>query len=88
MTGRTERGQLIRLIPYFFGGNTLIDLGRSEIEHLIDEWILNERNRKILKRRLLDGICYEPLAEEFEMSTAQIKRIIYKGEEKIVSKIK
>lgn len=59
------------------------ELSRSQIEFLIDEWILNERDRKILKRRLLDGICYEPLAEEFEMSVRQIKTIVYRGEEKI-----
>ena len=40
---------------------------RSQIEHIIDEWIFSERDRKIMKRRWLDGICYEPLAEEFEM---------------------
>ncbi|MBO5701378.1 MAG: hypothetical protein J6S71_02960 [Clostridia bacterium] len=66
----------------------MIDLCRSEIEYLIDEWILSERDRKILKRRLLDGICYEPLAEEFELSVAQIKRIIYKGEERLLRHIK
>lgn len=54
---------------------------RSEIERLIDEWILNERNRKILKRRILDGICYEPLAEEFDLSVRQVKSIVYKSEE-------
>ena len=59
------------------------DMSRSELEHLIDEWILNERNRKILKRRLLDGICYEPLAEEFQMSVRRIKDIVYKGQEKL-----
>ena len=26
------------------------NLSYSQIEHLIDEWILNERNRKIIKR--------------------------------------
>lgn len=56
------------------------DLSRTEITNLIDEWIFNERDRKILKRRLLDGICYEPLAEEFELSTTQIKSIIYKNQ--------
>lgn len=56
------------------------DLSRTEISNLIDEWIFNERDRKILKRRLLDGICYEPLAEEFELSTTQIKSIIYKNQ--------
>jgi DNA-directed RNA polymerase specialized sigma24 family protein len=44
---------------------------------------LSERDRKILKRRLIDAICYEPLAEEFDMSVRQIKNIVYKGEEKI-----
>lgn len=59
------------------------DLSRTEISNLIDEWILHERNRKILKRRLIDHICYEPLAEEFDLSVRQIKNIVYKGEEKI-----
>lgn len=45
----------------------LDDITNSEIEHLIDEWIHSERDRKILKRRLIDGICYEPLAWEFDM---------------------
>ena len=55
-----------------------LDLSRTEIEHLIDEWIFNERDRRILKRRWLDGICFEPLAEEFDMSVRQIKNIVYK----------
>ena len=61
----------------------LEDKSRSEIEALIDEWILNERNRRILKRRLLDGIIYEKLAEEFELSVRQVKDIVYKSKEKL-----
>lgn len=53
----------------------------SQIDHLIDEYIHSERDRRILKRRLIDGICYEPLAEEFDMSDRQIKRIVYKLQE-------
>lgn len=64
------------------------DISRSEIELLIDEWILNERNRAILKRRLLDGICYEPLAEEFDLSVRQVKNIVYKSEIKIFKHVK
>lgn len=64
------------------------DLSYSQIEHLIDEWILNERNRKIIKRRLLDGICYEPLAEEFSLSVRQVKNIVYKSEIKIFKHVK
>lgn len=36
---------------------SIVDLPRSEWEYLIDEWIFSERDRQILKRRLLDGIC-------------------------------
>jgi hypothetical protein len=59
------------------------DIPRSKIEFLIDEWIFSERDRRILKRRLLDGICFEPLAEEFDLSVRQVKKIVYKSQEKI-----
>ena len=59
------------------------DYSRSELPAAIDEWILNEKYRAILKRRLLDGICFEPLAEEFDMSVRQIQNIVYKSQEKI-----
>lgn len=53
----------------------------SQIKALICEHIHSQRDRKILYRRLVDGITYERLAEEFEISTAQAKRIVYKAEE-------
>ena len=61
----------------------MIEYTNSQISQIIDDYIHSERDRAILKRRLIDGICYEPLAEEFDMSVAQIKRIIYKTEQKI-----
>lgn len=60
----------------------------SQIEGLIDEHIHSERDRAILKRRLIDGICYEPLSEEFELSPVQVKRIIYKGQNRIFKYLK
>ena len=57
------------------------DYSRTEIAEAIDEWILNEKYRAILKRRLIDGICFEPLAEEFDMSTRQIQNIVYKTQD-------
>ena len=63
------------------------DIPRSEIEHLIDEWIFNERDRAILKRRWLDGICYEPLAEEFDLSVRQVKNVVKKHEKVLYKKI-
>lgn len=66
----------------------MTDLNRSEIDLLINEWIIGrnaERNRQILRRRLFDGICFEPLAEEFDLSVRQVKNIVYKGERIIFS---
>lgn len=62
------------------------DISRSEIERLINEYIVGrnaERDRMILTRRLIDGITYERLAEEFDMSVRQIKNIVYKRQEQI-----
>ena len=60
----------------------------SQIRDLIREHIHNERDRKILYRRLVDGVCFEPLAEEFGLSVSQTKRIIRKNTEIIFRKMK
>ena len=52
------------------------DLSREEWEGLIDAYIFSERDRALLKRRLLDGIIYEDLGEEFGLSDVQVKRIV------------
>jgi len=65
-----------------------IDYTNSEIASVIDEYIHSERDRAILKRRLIDGICFEPLAEEFELSVRQIKAVVYRGQEKVFSRLK
>lgn len=55
----------------------------SQISALIDEHIHSERDRRLLKRRLIDGICYEPLAEEFGLSVQRTKTIVYKAQERL-----
>lgn len=59
------------------------ELTNTEIARRIDERIHHERNRRILRRRLIDGICYEPLAEEFDMSVRQVKNIVYRAQDVI-----
>lgn len=66
----------------------MIEYTNSQIASIIDEHIHSSRDRAILKRRLIDGICIEPLSEEFNLSVAQIKRIIYKGESTIFKILK
>ena len=65
----------------------IYDLDRYQWEALIDRWIFNERDRSILKRRLLDGICFEPLAEEFNLSVRQVQKIVYKSQEKLIKRL-
>lgn len=54
---------------------------RTQLNKAIDESVIgfkSARNRAILKRRLCDGVTFEELAEEYDMSVMQIKNIIYK----------
>jgi hypothetical protein len=63
------------------------DLSRSEIEWLINEWVVGsdaERDRALLKRRLIDGIHFEDLAEEFLLSTQHTKEVFYKRMQHLV----
>ena len=65
----------------------MIEYTNSEVDFAIDECIHSKRDRAILKRRLIDGIFFEPLAEEFDMSVRQIKNIVYKGQEQVFTHI-
>ena len=55
-------------------------ISSSELSDIIDEWVKGrhaQRNKAIMKRRMIDGICFEPLAEEFDLSVRHIKTIVY-----------
>ena len=65
-----------------------ITVSIPEVEHIIDTWIFGERDRKIMKRRMIDKIHFEPLAEEFDLSVSQVKNIVYKAEDKLFRKAK
>ena len=55
---------------------------RSEINRIIDEHITDERDRYILKRKLLDGVHYPQIVEEmgarWSLSTVQKRAIAAK----------
>ena len=55
----------------------------SRIREIIAEYIHSERDRALISRRLIDGITFEKLAEEFDMSDRQIRRIVYKLQEEL-----
>lgn len=64
-----------------------IDIPWSEMERLIDEFIWSDVARKILKDKLYNGTTFEELSERHHMSVQQAKRIFYKAEDKVFSKI-
>ena len=59
----------------------------SQIRELIAEYIHSERDRRILERRLIDGITFERLAEEFELSVRQTKTIVQRNESILFRKL-
>lgn len=68
------------------------DYSRTELENGIDEWIVGrnaERNRFILKLKLIDGLSYIDIARilnsddkpvSYHIEVRQIQRIIRKSE--------
>ena len=59
--------------------NRFTNISNSQLSGLIDEWIKGERDRKIMKRRLIDCIRFEPLAEEFDLSVRHTYEIVQKN---------
>ena len=55
-----------------------IALTNSQIAELIGEHIHSERDRQILKLKLIDGYTYEKIAEIYEMSQRYIRSLVKK----------
>lgn len=66
----------------------MIEYTNSNIKMIIDEYIHKERDRDILKRRYINGVTYEKIAEEFGLSVNYVKSITYKYKNLIIEKIK
>lgn len=63
------------------------NLDRFEWENLIDRWIFDEKDRIILKRKFLDNVSLERIAEDLEMSTRQINRRFKKAKMQLFKRI-
>lgn len=48
----------------------------SEIDMLISEQIHSERNRQIMKMKLIDGYTYEKIAEIVQMSPRYVRSLV------------
>lgn len=47
-----------------------------ELTEIIEQRVFSERDRQILKRRWIDDISYDDLAEEFYLSVDRLKKIV------------
>lgn len=56
----------------------LMTLNSLDWEYLIDKWVLSARDRRILKRFLIDAWTIEKIAEKHKLSVSQTKRILNK----------
>ena len=59
-----------------------LNISKSEIIRLSDEWILVARNKALFLRKI-EGYTYEEVAEEFNLSTTRTKEIVKECLEKI-----
>jgi hypothetical protein len=62
-----------------------MDKSRSELAHLIDEWVFNKRDREIMADKLLDGLTYDELADKFCLSPQRLKVIVKVNKDRILS---
>lgn len=52
-----------------------LDVSRSELEHLISEYVWNARNKSLFLKKL-EGYTYEEIAEMYNLSTQRTKEIV------------
>ena len=55
-----------------------VTLTNTELAERISEYIHSERDRQILKMKLIDGLTYEKIAETVEMSPRYIRSLVHK----------
>ena len=57
-----------------------------ELAEMIDRYVRGEKARAIYKRRLIDRVKFEALAEEFDTSVRNVQNIVYSNTYNITQK--
>jgi DNA-binding CsgD family transcriptional regulator len=60
-----------------------ITLSNSQLAELIGEHIHSERNRQIMKMKLIDGYTYEKIAEIVQMSPRYVRSLVKRLTERL-----
>lgn len=67
----------------------LDNISNAQLEKAIDDWIHSERDRLILKKRLIDGYTYQQISDylykehKIDLSIRRIKTIVSNAEIKL-----
>jgi len=61
--------------PIYFG------ISISKVNKIINEWIINARQKEVAELRFCEGKTFEEIAELLDISTTSSKKIAYKCEE-------
>ena len=62
------------------------DYNNEDVIKAINNVIHSQRDRDIVYRRLIDGLTYDELSAEFNLSVRQLQRITYKAQNKIFAR--
>lgn len=65
----------------------MIDLSRSEIAWLIEEYLFSARDREIAKSRWIDGLTFEEISTRYDISVRQAKTIVRNARERVLSHV-
>ena len=57
-----------------------MEYSNTQMRELILDHVHSLRDRRILESRLIDGLTFDALASEYELSVRQVKNIVYRNE--------
>ena len=64
-----------------------IEYSNTEISRAIDDYIHSDRDRQILKSRLIDGLTSDELSDRYHLSARRVKTIVYKAQEGLFKRL-
>ena len=65
-----------------------IEYSNTDMSKAIDDYIHSDRDRQILKSRLIDGLTYDELSDKYHLTSRRIKTIVYKAQEGLFKRLR
>lgn len=65
-----------------------MEYSNSRMIEIVKDYVHHSRDRKIMLHKYVDGDTLEKIAEDFELSVSQVKRIIRKNSDIVFRRMK